>query len=244
MTDIFQIASIGMLDGRQRLEAVSQNAASNGLAGYRRHVVAGSPFDDLLRPSAAATSAASPSAPVDTTEGSSVNLQPGAKTYTGRALDVAIDSDDQFFALTDGTRTWLTRSGAFRLNDDGVLVGEGGLRVVGTQGDVHLAGIDVTVGADGRIAKQGETVASLQLFRVDAPTSLRAAQGSLLTAPGGMKPAEDGRVRGGMLEASNTDSAHEILDAMSVSRQFEAMSRVVQSYDGVLGEAIEKLGGI
>lgn len=235
MSEIFQIANIGLLDGQRRLEAISLNAANALLPGYRRHVVAGRTFDVAL--AAATTDVSRPPAV-------HVNLQPGALISTGRALDVAIEAGDLFFALTDGTQTWLTRAGAFHLNDDGVLVGERGLRLVGTQGDVRLPGSDVTIEADGRISHQGVTVASLQLFQPMDRASLAGAEGSLLVAPGGLRPAETSavRVRGGALEASNTDSAREMLELMSLQRQFESLSRIVQGYDGALGRVIEKLG--
>ena len=247
MSDIFQIAGVGLLEGQQRLEAISQNAASASLPGYRRHVLTGRAFGATLAaqsvPDVPPGSSASPeqAAPAPSQQ---VNLHPGSVIATDRALDVAIDSDSLFFGLTDGTQTWLTRSGAFRVGADGVLVGERNLHVVGAQGDVRLPGSDVTVEADGRITSQGATVAQLQLFKPTEPSSLLAAQGSLLSAPSGIDPAQGSevRVRGGMLEASNTDAATEMLDLMTLSRQFESLSRVLQNYDEALGRVIEKLG--
>ena len=255
MSDIFQIAGIGLFEGKQRLEAISQNAASASLPGYRRHVVTGRAFDAALATSSAspaqALSQQAPSqqaplqqAPLQQAPSQQVNLHPGSMMATGRPLDVAIDPQDLFFALTDGTQTWLTRAGAFRVGEDGVVVGERDLHVIGMQGDVRLPSSDVTVEADGRITYQGATVAELQLFKPTEPSSLLAAQGSLLSAPSGMEPAQKGevRVRGGTLEASNTDAASEMLELMTLSRQFESLSRVLQNYDEALGRVIEKLG--
>jgi flagellar basal-body rod protein FlgF len=233
MNDLFQIASLGFQDGRQRLEAISQNAASTRVMGYRRRVVAGAGFQSVL--GAVATSGAQPA---------SINTQRGAIVFTGRPLDVAIDADDAFFALTDGQRTWLTRAGAFTLDDSGVLQGEGGLRVVGTQGDVRLLSADVEIGADGRITQQGQVVATLQLFRPGEPRSLRAAQGTLLTTSAGTQPVNDVRLRGRSLESSNTDTTQEMLGTVALTRQFEALSRIVQAYDEILGRSIEKLGDL
>jgi flagellar basal-body rod protein FlgF len=237
MSDIFQIAGIGLLEGRQRLEAIAQNAASGSLPGYRRHVVAGRAFDATL------ASQVFPQQGPQASSQQQVNLHPGSRIATGRPLDVAIDSDDLFFALTDGVQTWLTRAGSFRVGEDGVLMGERDLHVLGTQGDVRVPGADVTVEADGRITSQGATVAELQLFRPAQPSSLLAAQGSLLSAPSGADPAQKSevRVRGGTLEASNTDAASEMLDLMTLSRQFESLSRVLQNYDEALGRVIDKL---
>lgn len=250
MSDIFQIAGVGMLEGRQRIEAISMNAASATLPGYRRQVVVGRAFDAALAAAAVnapGSSDVAAAGSVTLADGSmlhQVDLRPGAMIATGRALDLAVDADDLFFALTDGVQTWLTRAGAFRMNADGLLVGERGLHVIGTQGDVRLPSGDVTVAADGRITHQGATVAMLQLFRPNDRASLLAVQGSLLTASSGLQPAEPGtgRVRGGTLEASNTDSSREMLSLMELSRQFESLSQVVKGYDELLGRAIEKLG--
>jgi len=239
MSDVFQIASIGLFEARQRLEAISTNAASATLPGYRRQVVTGRVFDAAL---------AEPDKSTETTPPAQhpLDLRAGAMMATGRALDVAIDGDDLFFALTDGSRTWLTRAGAFHLNEDGVLVGERGLRVVGTQDDVRLPSGEVSVQADGRITHDGVIVAALQLFRPNDRASLSADQGALLIAPDGVRPAEAGtaRVRGGALEASNTDASREMLSLVALSRQFEGLTQVLQGYDAALGRTIQKLGEI
>jgi len=237
MSDIFQIASVGMQQGKQRLEAISLNASSASQPGYRRHVATVQPFSAVFDASPTAEAGPGPAL-------QQVDLHPGELMSTGHPLDVSIDDDDLFFALTDGTQTWLTRAGSFHLNADGVLVGERDLRVVGTQGDVHLPGSDVEIGADGRITHQGAVVGALQLFKPNDRVSLQAAQGALLVAPAGMQPTEAGvgRVRAGTLEASNADSSREVLTLVTLSRQFEGLSRIVQGYDEVLGRAIQKLG--
>jgi flagellar basal-body rod protein FlgF len=237
MSDIFQIANIGLLDTRQRLEAISTNAASASLTGYRRQVVTGRVFDAALAASGADT--AIPSSP-------QVDLTAGSMIATRRPLDLAIETGGAFFALTDGTRTWLTRAGSFQLNEEGVLVGERGLRVVGAQGDLRLPGGDVQVGADGHITHDGVVVGTLQLFSPVDPTSLQASAGALLLAPSGTTAvsADSVRIRSGTLEASNTDAGREMLGLMTLSRQFESLSRVLQSYDDLLGRTIQKLGDV
>jgi flagellar basal body rod protein FlgG len=260
MTDLFQIAAVGMQDASQRMDAISLNAANAALPGYRRHVVVGRPFDATLAGSDATGAsgtltavapmsqdpAAKAAAPVSSGLVQQVDLQPGSLMTTGRPLDLAIEADDLFFALTDGTQTWLTRAGSFRLNSDGVLVGERGLHVVGTEGDIRLPSGDASVEADGRITQDELTVGAIQLFRPNDRASLVAAPGSLLTASTGLQPAEAGasRVRSGTLEASNTDAASEMIGLMTLARQFESLVRAVQGYDGVLGRAIEKLAEV
>jgi len=249
MSDVYRIASLGMHDGQERLQAIGLNAASASRHGYRRHIAAGHTFDASM--ARAVTAAAVTSAFGDTnvsdavrTANRLVDLRPGAVTVTGRSLDVAIDADDLFFALTDGQKTWLTRAGSFTVGGDGVLVGEGGLRVVGSAGDIRLPGRDVEIAGDGRIIYQGDVVATLQLFAASDPRLLRPGPGTLLEASAGIRPAEAGvaRVRGGALEGSNTDAGREMVSLVALTRQFEGLTRVVQGYDEMLGRVIQKLG--
>lgn len=248
MSDVFQIASIGLQQSKERLDAISLNAASASLTGYRRHVVTGRAFTTELTaadaPVQSDPSVAATSMDLNGRLLQQVDLRRGGIVATGRALDVAIETDDLFFALTDGTQTWLTRAGSFRVDDAGLLVGERGLRVVGAQGEMRLPGSGVEVAADGRISHQGVVVGALLLFRPNDRASLQAAEGSLLLAPGGAQPAEASaqRVRSGALEASNTDASREMLGLVALSRQFESLSRVVQGYDELLGRTIQKLG--
>lgn len=238
MNDILQIAGIGMLEGNQRMQAISQNATSASLPGYRSRVMAGRTFADALTAVVPGDVAEVPDVLPN------VNLQRGAEIATGRPLDVAIEADDAYFALTDGTQTWLTRAGSFHVDAGGGLIGERGLRVIGADGEIHLPAADVTVEADGRLTVEGTTVATLQLQKPNDGSRLVAAQGTLLTAQGGTQPAVGVRLRSGTLEGSNTDSAHEMIELMGVARQFEALSRLSQGYDQVLGRAIERLGEV
>lgn len=248
MSDIFQVANIGMLDAAQRLEAISMNAASGSLNGYRRRVVVASRFDAALAAGGSVEPTSILAVSASAADGGVrrlphlVNLQAGAMISTGRALDLAIEGDSEFFALTDGLDVWLTRAGAFRLNEEGVLVGEGGLRVVGAQGDVQLPGTDVVVQPDGRVTYDGVVIAALQLFEPNDRMSLQAASGALLAAPGGIHPAESGRVRSGVIEASNTDAGREMIGLLALTRQFEGLTRILQGYDDVLGRLIQQVG--
>ena len=211
MSDIFQIANIGLIDSKQRLESISMNAASASLTGYRRHVVAGRTFDAAL--AATAESGTLTTAAANRPALQQVDLQPGAMIATSRPLDVAIETDGAFFALTDGTQTWLTRAGDFQLNEEGVLVGERGLRVVGAQGDsvcraaatCRLPPTDAS-----RTRAWRGSAATVQAHR----SGFVAGGGGLAAAgPPGTEPvaANAVRIRSGTLEASNTDAGREML---------------------------------
>ena len=271
MGDLLGILRLGLDAGRQRLEAIGLNASNAARPGYRRAFAldavtldapAGRPValsaDVPVAARAAARAGgaapgpqAAPAARIGhgnpglRAAERAVDLRPGEPIATGRALDLAIEGDDLFFALTDGVRTWLTRAGAFRLDAEGVLVGENGLRVVGRDGDVRLAAEDVEVRRDGQVLHEGVAVAALQLFRPAERAALRAAGGTLLSAAGGLLAAEPGagRLRSGFLEASNADAARDLVELVALTRQFESLARVGQGYDELLGRAIAQFAG-
>jgi flagellar basal body rod protein FlgG len=238
MSDLYTIAAIGLQDGQHRLEAISHNAASASVPGFKRRVAAQRSFASDLARGEPATSASA--APIR------VDLRAGPIAPTGRALDVAIESSDLFFALSDGTQTWLSRAGAFHIDANGLLVGERGLRVQGTGGDIRLDSANVDIRPDGQIMRDGVAVAALQLFAPAERAKLAPAGGALLTAAEGALPAETGsvRLRSGALEGSNAGSGTEMVDLLALSRQFESLIRVTQGYDELLGRTIQKLGEV
>lgn len=245
MSDIYSIASVGLLDGQKRLETISQNAANASVPGFKRQVAAARSFAvDLAQAAAAGHGADAKTAA--TAPRLRVDLRPGTLVATGRPLDVAIEGEDLFFALTDGVKTWLTRAGAFRLNPEGVLVDERGLRVQGVGGDIKLDNAGVEIRPDGQIVRDGVAVAALQLFRPNDRAALEPAGGALMAAAQGAQPAEfgTGRVRASTLESSNAGASTEMVDLLALSRQFESLVRVTQGYDELLGRAIQKLGEV
>lgn len=238
MSDIYSITGVGMVEGQKRLETASVNAAHATTPGYRRQVsatrAAAQLFEAVLAAGEPATRA---------TRG--VDLRGGQFISTGRALDVAIDDSEGFFGLSDGHRTWLTRAGSFRIGADGLLLGEGGLRVQGTTGDVVLESADVEIKADGQIVRDAVVLATLRLFKPVAGSALEPGSGSLLGVGAGIEPMEGSvRLRSGYVESSNAAANTEVLGLVAVARQYESLVRVTQGYDDVLGRAIQRLGEI
>ncbi len=238
MTDIYSITGVGLVEGQKRLETTSVNAANATTPGYRRQVAAtrsaAQSFDSVL---------ATPSDGVRNARG--VDTRQGQFMATGRPLDVAIDGPDGYFALSDGERTWLSRAGSFRVGADGVLRGEGGLRVQGASGDIVLESTDVEVHSDGQIVHDGVTLATLRLFKPSPGSVLEPGRGSLLASPLGVEPLEAAlRLRSGHVESSNAAANTEVLGLLAITRQYESLVRVTQGYDDVLGKAIQRLGEI
>jgi flagellar basal body rod protein FlgG len=236
MNDLYSIAAVGLVDGQSRLEALSRNAASAAVPGFKRLLPAATlqPQQETAQPTRA-------SVPMHR-----VDLGAGPFIATQRGLDVAIDAAGQFFGLSDGNRVWLTRSGSFSVDDEGYLVGVHGMRVQGPAGDIHLEASNVDIQPDGQILHDGVVTATLQLYAPSDASRLGSADGVLFRDPGDPMPVAPGdvRVRAAALEGANASSGQEMVDLLTVSRQFEALIRVMQGYDDLLGKTIQKLGEI
>ena len=73
---------------------------------------------------------------------------------------------------------------------------------------------------------------------------MRALGGGLFAAEGAVRelPAAQVAVRQGFLENANVDTSHEMVSLTTSVRHFEALLRVAQGRDEMLGTAIRKLG--
>lgn len=200
--------------------------------GYKRRIA----FSKLM-----ATQHASSSGPPTTRF--RFDFSQGKLTATGNPLDIAIDSAG-FFLLRDGETTFYSRQGQFSRNGDGALVNAQGhvLQQAGG-GDVVVDHADVTIEDDGTVLDAGRPVARIGVFAPTAATAMHALDGSAFELSAGQATeVANPALRQGMLEASNVSIGDEMVTMMAALRQAESGSRLVQTYDDLLGRAITAFG--
>jgi flagellar basal-body rod protein FlgF len=244
MTDVYSIAGVGMLEGQKRLESISRNAANASTPGYRRQVSTSRPSASDFTAVLQQGTAAAPSAAAAGAARLGVDLREGGLLSTGKPLDLAIEGATAYFGLSDGQRVWLTRAGSFSVDADGYLVGERGMKVQGSLGDLRLNRADVEVRADGSITHQGAVIATLQLFQPAAGSSVAPGSGTLLGFAAIDRVTDGVKLRSGHLESSNASSNTEVLGLLALTRQYESLVRVAQGYDDVLARTIQRLGEV
>ena len=86
MSNIYQIAHIGLQQVQDRVQTLATNAAHATVPGYRRQVATGSgvSFEQLMSAPAAAIST------THSTQARHIDLTTATATATGRSLDAAI----------------------------------------------------------------------------------------------------------------------------------------------------------
>ena len=235
MSSGIYIAAGGAIAQSNALDATANNIANATTAGFH---------GDRVTFREAMTQARSPDVALVGAGTSRVDQQAGALSQTDNPLDLALEGDGYFSVQTkDGPR--YTRAGNFRLDDQRQLVSMDGNPVRAEGGATITLPEDATqisVGVDGEIFADGESVGKLELTRF-ASTALRREGATLFSAKGAPEAGEPPKVRSGMLEASNVNVVRGVVDLVKVSRTYESLMRVIQSYHDVESRAARELGG-
>ena len=179
-------------------------------------------------------------------ENNGVNLTPGSLSFTGRALDVAIQGQG-LLAVQHGDGEAYTRHGSLQVDADlqltvggRVLLGEGGPLVLPEYDQLHI-------GSDGTVSvlPRGDylMVEVGRIKRVDSQgvDLVKTPEGLLTTrnnAP--LEASESVALAGGYLEASNVSAINELVSTMSLSRLFETQVKMMKAATG-LAEAGNRL---
>lgn len=173
----------------------------------------------------------------------------GGMQPTGKPLDVAIDGEG-FFKIQKNNEIFFTRSGRFMLDQNGMLKTVDGFNVLGASNEpIQLdtsAGKEIIIAESGNIAINGQLSDSkIQVFAVDDQTKLTKVGNALYKLGGGAtdQPQETYRVAQGNLETSNINMMEEMATMISTQRNFEATSRVLESYS-TLDSKLDELGTV
>jgi flagellar basal-body rod protein FlgF len=164
---------------------------------------------------------------------------------TGNPLDLAIDGDGFFtLELADGTRV-LTRSGAFTVNQDGLLAFPGGPLLMGEGGPLEVGNGKVTIAQSGEVDVDGFVIGRIVPVTVSDLEQLEKIGNSLFVVPDGVEliPVTKATISQGYLEASNVDVVREMIDMIISFRSYEANARALQTQDQSLEHLFNRVGG-
>mgnify|MGYP001052842552 CR=1 FL=1 len=231
MDRLIYTAMSGAKQAMDRQATVSHNLANATTTGFRAQI-------DQYR----AVPVVGPSLPtrafaVDSTTGS--DFRSGSLLQTGRALDVAVQGDGWFVVQApDGTEA-MTRAGHFQVDENGQLRTEAGLPVLGDGGPLSVPpGRDVTIGRDGTISLIPEGSAATGAATAGRLKLVNPASASLVRGDDGLFRLKNGataeadplvRVAGGVLESSNVNAVGEMIDMISLARQFDMQMKLLQN---------------
>ncbi len=163
--------------------------------------------------------------------GASVDLRGGTLERTGNDLDMALEGSG-FFAIQTPSGLKYTRNGSFRSGPSGRLETATGDAVLGEQGPIELPSGPVSISPDGTLSQKGAVIARLKLVEFPQGTALKPEGNSHYTAPQGTAhPANDPRVRQGMLEASNLNPVIGAVSLVALQRHTEMLQRALSIFN-------------
>lgn len=166
----------------------------------------------------------------------------GGLAQTARGLDLALRGPG-FFVIERSGRLLLARSGAFRVNGDGLLANASGDIVLGVSGPIAVPddGEPVRIDASGALWSGFRQLGQLRLVAVADASLLRPAGEGAYSYEGALAPWQ-GSVVQGALERANVDPAEETVRLMETTRHAESVQRAISIYDKAMDVGINRLG--
>lgn len=233
---ITEVAAQILSRAERRAEIAAQNITNASTPGYRRRVG----FEEML--GAGAPGAPSPAPATERRD--ATDFTAGRLGQTGSATDLAI-AGDGFFAVRGEGDTLYTRQGQFRRDTAGRLVNAQGLALQTMEGgDLIVGDADFEVSADGVVMRNREPIGRIALYNFTEPGALSQGRGAGAFAAGGAEPVpvEAPAIRQGMLEGSNVNMGDEMVAMMEAVRRAETGQRLVNTYDDLMGRALNLFG--
>ncbi|AWK88253.1 flagellar basal-body rod protein FlgF [Azospirillum thermophilum] len=225
---------------RRQLEVIANNVANMNTAGFRA--------ERTLFEAAMERGGRKPSDQVAFTidRATYTDMRSGSLAPTNNPYDVALDGDGWLQVRTpDGVR--YTRDGRMRRDMDGQLVNASGHPYLDDNQQPIVIPSDrtvVSIGSDGLISADNEMLARLRVARFTNTQALRQTGDVLFAADPGAEPlpAPNTRVIQGKLEQSNVQSIAEVTRMMDLTRDYQAVTRMVDEGQELMRSAINRLG--
>ena len=175
----------------------------------------------------------------------------GPLQFTGRPFDVALAGKGWLAVqMPDGSEAY-TRNGSLAVSANGILQTRDGRPVLGDGGPVSIPpDNEITIGADGTVsASQPDqpgvvnVVAQLKLVNPPEAGLVRGDDGLFRLQGGAAAPADPNvRVAGGYLEGSNVNVVDQMVQMISLARQFEMQTRMLTTAEQNDRAAAQVLG--
>lgn len=240
-------AFTGLLAGTQALDLAANNLANVSTTGYK----AQREFYKSLM-ARLDSSSQRPTSPLNKAinnygvlGGATVDVQSGTLEHTGNELDVAMEGSG-FFVVQTKAGLRYTRDGNFRVDADGRLVTAWGDSVMDEQGPVEIPSGSVSISPDGTISSKGAVVGRLQIVDF-APNTVIVPEGNSAykISKGSATPAEDPRVRQGMLETSNMNPIMGTIGLITIQRQTQLLQQALSIFHNDFDKsAVEELSRV
>ena len=251
-------AYTGMINEQNRMDVLTNNLANADTIGFKKEGATAQSFDDVLVDKIKDDSevAALPrrigvgNPGVKIGEGYTDYSQ-GSFQVTDNSYDFALGGDG-FFTIeytnkNGDTSTMYTRDGNFTVDAAGYLLTQDGDFVMGEKGRIKVdPNAELVVEKNGEIFQNDRRVDRLQISDLKDYNYLEHfGENYYYTVDDSQViPATKFDVYQGYLETSNVSIVSEMVEMISVSRQYEANQKLIQTYDSSLDIAVNQIGKV
>lgn len=251
MADGIYTALTGAVAQQHSLDVIANNVANVTTSGYRADRAVFSEFLAGAQKNNVPNVSASGAAPVRPdhfvqVDAVSHDYSDGALKLTGNPLDMAL-SGDGFFVVQTPAGERLTRAGSFVMQNDGTLSSHEGFPVLGSDGKPIklLSTGNVQVASDGSIQADGQAIGKLKIVRAEDRATLEKENDThfLAGATSKLVEAKDAVVTQGHIEASNVNAVAGLNELITVNRSFDALQRVIETFQKLDERTARELGG-
>lgn len=252
----------GMVNEQNRMDVLTNNLANSATTGYKAEGATSQTFDSMLAyrikdeqdgiAGGVYLGRNNPGVKIGETY---TDYSQGAFRETGNTYDLAL-SGEGFFTIeytnrAGETSTMYTRDGSFTLTKEGFLVTKDGDFVLGKDASgktghiqldpTHEAAIDTS----GRVIQNDQVIAILQITDFKDYNFLKHYGENFYQPVEGAEVTEaSAKVQSGYLEASNVQVVREMVELISVTRQYESNQKILQAYDETLQKSVNDIGKI
>ncbi|MDE6662997.1 MAG: flagellar hook-basal body protein [Lachnospiraceae bacterium] len=251
-------AYTGMINEQHRMDTMTNNLANAATNGFKKEGATSQSFDRVLAYKIKDTSEAgnlpkrlgNMSLGVKTGE-NYVDYSGGPFKETGHTLDLAL-SGNGFFTISftnkaGETSVKYTRDGNFTMNARGNLLTQDGDFVLNDQGrPIRLdPNEEITIERSGDIYQGGTYVDTIGITDFENYDYLeRYGENYFQPVQGARRAEADTSVYSGYLEMSNISVVTEMVNMITIQRQYEANQKVITTYDSTLENAVNQNGRV
>lgn len=252
-------AYTGMVNQQKRLDTMTNNLANVNTVGYKKEGATSQAFSDVL-----AYRIKDVTTPGYTEKLGTMNLgvkigenytdwSQGSFRQTENTYDLALSGNGFFnIEFTDksgNTSTMYTRDGGFTVNKDGYLVNDNGDYVLGVtnggaQERIRLnPTAETTIDEFGNIYQDDTAVARIMITDfADYNYLAKYGENYYQAIEGAELTDADTQVHSGYLEQSNVETVQEMVNMISIQRNYEANQKVITTYDKSLDITVNQIG--
>lgn len=252
-------AVTGLITGEAKQSVVTNNIANSNTTGFKSETLSIKKFDDVLiqnydkivngKNTRNIIGSLSMGSEIDDLN---TYFTQGVLQTTDKATDFAIEGNGFFTVQRDNgieSKNYYTRSGDFRIDGQGYLVTDSGDKVLCKNKQTNetqplfVGDGKLQVDKYGNISINDESIYKLSTVDFQDYKQIRKVGDNLFE---GENSIEDTNitVRQNTLEKSNVNVTNEIVNMMSIMRNFESNQKVMQAIDETLGKAVNEVGAV